>query len=235
VKYSITFLVLAVAATLAGAVATSWLVSVLAWYTGFAFALLALAYFRVGPRLLMKRPDGKRSLASWPLLWPYFLLNALSFSLYRISTREPAITLVASNLYLGRRLTGPELRQVAAISWQAVLDLAAEFPEARPLRRLAGYRSLPVLDAAAPSLEQLQSAVQWLRTQVIHGPVLVHCALGHGRSATVVIAYLLAQGSVKDIKEGLALLRLQRAGVALRSGQAALLRQYIQERVISST
>jgi hypothetical protein len=200
-------------------------VQVVAWNTAMAFALVALAYLGAEPAILLKRPDGTRSPQSWPLLWPYFFLTGFSFWLYRMNEREPPFVQVVPNLYLGRRLTPREVRQAAPIGWQAVLDLAAEFAEVRALRRLPGYRSLPVLDATAPSWEQLLDAVDWLKERVAQGPVLVHCALGHGRSATVVVAYLLATGQVKGVKDGLSLLRAQR-GVALHKGQRTLLELY---------
>jgi protein-tyrosine phosphatase len=177
---------------------------------------------------LLKRRDGTRFLAAWPLLWPYFLLTAFAFWLFRLTSREPAFTLVAHNLYLGRRLTPREVRQAHAVGWQAVLDLAAEFAEVRRLQRLPNYRSLPVLDATAPTWEHLHVAVEWLRQQVARGPVLVHCALGHGRSVTVVVAYLLTAGRAPTLQEGLTWLRSQRRGVGLHSCQRNLLRRYEQ-------
>jgi hypothetical protein len=226
VKYGITFLVLAAAALGVGVILPFWPLRAVAGNTALAFALLAAAYLGAGPRLLRKRPDGTRSPGGGLLFWPYFLLNAFAFWMYRVTSRKPAYTLIAPNLYLGRRLTDREARAAAAVGWQAVLDLAPEFTEVRALRRLPGYRSLPVLDATAPSWEELGTAVAWLREQVDRGPVLVHCALGHGRSGTVVIAYLVAAGRVTEVREGLALVRAHRPGVGLHPGQAALLRRY---------
>jgi hypothetical protein len=215
--YGITFLLLALAAACAGVITPLWPVRFVAWNAALAFALVAIAYLGAGTAILLKRADGTRSLLGWPLLWPYFLLCGFSFWLYRVTGREPAFAQVVPNLYLGRRLTPREVRQVTAIGWQAVLDLAVEFAEVRVLRRLSGYRSLPVLDATAPSWDQLLGAVDWLKEQVTRGPVLVHCALGHGRSATVVVAYLLAVRRVEGIKEGLVLLRSQGRNVDLHA------------------
>jgi hypothetical protein len=224
--YGVTFLILAFATAFGTIVADPWPVRVLAGSAALALALLAAAYLGAGPRLLLKRPDGTRPWWSWLLLWPYLLLNVVSFSLFRLVSREAAYTPVAPNLYLGRRLTAREVRAAAGVGWTSVLDLAAEFAEVGPLRGLPHYRSLPVLDATAPSWEQLHVAVDWLKERVAQGPVLVHCALGHGRSATVVLAYLLARGQVADPKEGLGFLRSRRGSVGLHPGQAALLRRF---------
>ena len=116
----------------------------------------------------------------------------------------------------GRRLSAREAR---AAGWVSVLDLACEFAATRPLRKLAGYRSLPVLDGTAPTGEQLRSAVAWLTEAVKAGPVYVHCALGHGRSACAVIAYLLSVGSVGTVAEGVAVVRSLRPAVRLQRAQ----------------
>jgi protein-tyrosine phosphatase len=223
-RYAVVFLLLAATLALA-ALLTPFLVVQLLWLNAaVAFAALAVAYAGAGPGLLGKRPDGRRRLWAWPIFWPYFVLNALSFRLYRSLIREPAFAEVVPNLHFGRRLTTGEVRR-AAIVWQAVLDLACEFPEAAPLRRVAAYRSLPVLDATAPSPAGLQAAVAWLTAAFQAGPVYVHCALGHGRSATVVLALLLTTGQVGTVKEGLALLRAKRPGVGLNRAQRALLKR----------
>jgi hypothetical protein len=153
---------------------------------------------------------------AWLLFAPYFLLNAVTFRLYRLLSREPAFVQVAPNLFFGRRLSG---REAEGAVWISILDLASEFSEVRSLRVLAGYRSLPLLDAIAPSEEQLKDAAAWLGRAVESGPVYVHCALGHGRSACVVIAYLLSVGQVETVAEGVQLLRSLRPGVRLHPGQ----------------
>jgi protein-tyrosine phosphatase len=56
--------------------------------------------------------------------------------------------------------------------------------------------------------------------------VYVHCALGHGRSACVVIAYLLSVGSVRTFFAGTGVLRSLRPGVRLDPEQRRLLRRF---------
>jgi hypothetical protein len=228
-RYGLTFLVLAIACALV--VLASW--DNLGWfvvlpiYVALSFTLLATAYSLTGPRLLFKRATGRRSAIGWLLFAPYFLLNALTFTMYRMLSREPAYVEVTANLFFGRRLSA---REAEATGWVNVLDLAAEFPATRTT---AGYRSLPVLDATAPTEEELRSAVEWISAAIESGPVYIHCALGHGRSACVVIAYLLSVGSVGTLSEGIRLLRSLRPGVRLHSSQLRLLRRY--ERQPTST
>jgi protein-tyrosine phosphatase len=227
-KYSLTFLALATLSAFAGVAA--W--QVLGWpaflfvYAAFSFTLMAAAYAGLGPVVFLKRPDGRLHPLGRLLLGPYLLLNFVTFRLYRWFDSGPASGEVAPNLFFGRRLTAFEASQAGASAWAGVLDLAAEFAEVAPLRRVPRYRSLPVLDATAPTEDQLRDAVGWLRETLPLGPVYVHCALGHGRSATVVLAYLLSAGAVGTIKEGMARLRALRPGVGLEPQQARLLRRF---------
>jgi protein-tyrosine phosphatase len=227
-KYGIVFLILAGVAALvavAGWETLGWPVLALG-YTAVSFLLLAAAYFGVGPRLFAKRATGRASARGWLLFAPYFLLNFLTFRLYRAFHREPAYARLTPALYFGRRLTAREVREARPLGWVAVLDLAAEFAEVAPFREFPRYRSLPVLDATAPAEEQLREAVAWLTEAAATGPVYVHCALGHGRTACVVVAYLLAVGVVGSVSEGTRLLRSLRPGVRLNRSQRRALRPY---------
>ena len=131
-------------------------------------------------------------------------------------------------MFLGRRLTTREANRAKAEGWVAVLDLAAELLESRPLRELADYRSLPVLDATAMSLVQLREAVEWVKQRAAIGPLYVHCALGRGRSALVVAAYLLALGSAPDAKAALKHLRALRSSVRLNRAQRRALDRFAE-------
>lgn len=72
---------------------------------------------------------------------------------------------------------------------------------------------------------QLRAAVTCIEESVKIGPVYVHCALGHGRTATVVLAYLLVTRQAATIREGLARLGALRPGVGLSRQQAKSLRE----------
>jgi hypothetical protein len=231
VKYSVTFLILAATALLAACATGHAAAQAAAVCAALAFGLVAIAYAFAGPLLLLKHSSGRRRPWAWPLYWPYFLLNGLAIGLFRLTEKHPPFVEVAPNLFLGRLLTAREARRGETPDWCAVLDLAAEFPEAVPLRRAGQYRSLPVLDATAPGLEELAAAVSWLTERVAEGPVYVHCALGHGRSATVVIAYLLATGQAATVEEGLEAVRSKRPGVGLLAQQLEVLRHYARFRV----
>jgi protein-tyrosine phosphatase len=228
VTYGCIFTVLAALAALVAVLAPEWVLRATGAAAAFSLLIVAVAYFGAGPRLLFKRANGRRFVWAWLVHWPYFVLTAFSYRLSRLIARETAYVRVAPNVFLGRRLTAREALRAEAESWVAVLDLAAELPEPRVLRAVANYRSLPVLDATAMSPAQLCEAVEWLKRHAATGPVYVHCAMGHSRSALVVAAYLIAVGLAPDAPSALKQLRSLRSGVRLRRPQRRALNRFAE-------
>jgi hypothetical protein len=225
--YGLVFAVLAALSALVAALASGWPLvpfRIAGAAATISFLLVSIAYFGAGPRLLLKRRTGQRPAWAWLLHWPFFALTDFSYRLSMHLSREAAYAAVGSNLYLGRRLT---TREAKSVSWVAVLDLAAEMPETGPLRELRSYRSFPVLDATAMTLAQLRDAVAWANRQC--GPVYVHCALGHSRSALVVAAYLLDRGLASCPKEAVRQLRALRPGVRLNRAQWKVLNAFAED------
>jgi atypical dual specificity phosphatase len=86
----------------------------------------------------------------------------------------------------------PALRQQGI---EAVLSLTerSPFPDGTP--DSVEHLHLPVPDMTAPTVETLDRAVEFLRSQAEDGrSVLVHCAAGLGRTGTILAAYLVAEG-----------------------------------------
>jgi hypothetical protein len=193
-KYALTFALLGQVCAAQSLMASNWPARIVFGSTGVAFLGVGLAYGRTGPSTLFKTPSGTLSVLSYVVFWPYHLLNALGLTLFRSLGKENAFDQVSHNLYLGSQLNRQDSQRIIALGVCSVLDLTCEFSEAKPLRALPAYRCLPTLDTQAPTLEQLQSAIRWLEEQTAGGPAFVHCALGHGRSATIVAAYLLYKG-----------------------------------------
>jgi atypical dual specificity phosphatase len=69
------------------------------------------------------------------------------------------------------------------------------------------YLHLSVEDFGAPSIEEIDSTVDYIQRQIDNRkPVMVHCAAGKGRTGTVLAAYLLknenltAEQAIKKIR-----------------------------------
>ena len=111
----------------------------------------------------------------------------------------------------------------------AVLDVTAEFAALDELSQSddISYLNIPVLDHASPSRTQLQQAVNWLQRQRADGrKVLVHCALGRGRSVLVLAAFLLSRHNSRSAEKAVALIRQVRHTARLNKHQLAALRQF---------
>ena len=81
-----------------------------------------------------------------------------------------------------------------------------------------------LLEAAAPNLRAFDKRIRTLAHS--SGPVYVHCALGHGRSALVVAAVLIARGLASNADEAQARVKAARPGLGLNKAQRAFLSKW---------
>jgi protein-tyrosine phosphatase len=110
---------------------------------------------------------------------------------------------------------------------ELVVDLTAEFAEPRQMREGRAYICVPTLDASVPSLEAFQKLIQ--RIIDFEGQTYIHCALGHGRSATVVIAVLVARGNALSLDQAEQRVKLARPGIGVNTAQRHLLQHWIAQ------
>ncbi|TGQ34685.1 phosphatase PAP2/dual specificity phosphatase family protein [Mesorhizobium sp. M00.F.Ca.ET.216.01.1.1] len=174
---------LALAGAIAGALVSA--VSLILLWPALALAIVAFGYAGAGPRVFQKASDGGVSLASRVLLWPYRLGARVNLLMW--TRKLPPRVLVTDGVFLGRFPTAGE-----ADGFGTVIDLAAELE--RPRRASGRWTSLAVLDLLPPSQDRLAEAVVAIETARKHGTVLVCCALGFQRSASVVAEWLVASG-----------------------------------------
>lgn len=192
---------------------------VLAW-PALSAGLLAAVYALGRPALLGKRPDGTRAAWAWPLFGPYLVFTLVVHHLTRLLP-EPALNEVAPGIYVGRRVQAHEL----PLAIQRVIDLTAELHEPRGVRGREDYRCLPTLDATVPDPERMRALVDELAP--LQEPLFIHCAQGHGRSATLAAALVLRRGLAADPAAAEALLRQARPGVKLKPAQRRALDRFV--------
>jgi diacylglycerol kinase (ATP) len=207
-----------------------WLQLALGW-VGLSLLVVSSAYWFNSASIFRKRSDGSLPWYSRWLFIPFFLAVGLYNRLARQRDKVPPMQRVSKGLYLGARLTKTDMPQVHQQQITAVLDVTAEFAALDGLCQLEGmyYLNIPVLDHAIPTLAQLQHAVQWLKQQRAAGrKVLVHCALGRGRSVLVLAAFLLSRHNSHNAEQALALIKQVRHTARLNKRQLAALRQFTQ-------
>jgi hypothetical protein len=190
-------------------------------WLGINFLLLGAAQVLNAPGLFGKRPDGTLPPWSWIAFLPLHLYTLLIWHLARLGDREPAYHVVNEHLVIGRRLLPGELPG----RFDNYIDLTAEFQEPAAIRKLPGYRCLPVLDTRFPPPGKLRALIDSLPP----GRTYVHCAQGHGRTGCAAAALLLKQGTAHTADEAVKLLQTARPSLRLSRGQWARLRAFAGE------
>lgn len=142
-------------------------------------------------------------------------------------------TQVTPSLWLGgapsRR---KDLDSLVTLGITAVVDTRAErsSPEAFYAEHDIAFRRYQVPDLGVPGPDVLTDAVVWLGERIAEGRVvLIHCAKGRGRSATILAAYLMdTEGLTFDqVQE---LLRIKRPLVKLQDRHRRVLEAWIATR-----
>jgi protein-tyrosine phosphatase len=188
-----------------------------------SFAFLAAAYAGLGHHIFGKRPNGRLAWWALLLLLPVLLLLWSLWHLQRLMSREATCNEVAPGVWLGRRAFVHELPSGVVL----VVDLTAEFPCSLPIDARRDYLALPTLDAGVPDEAAFRAVLARVATTA--GPVYLHCAQGHGRSAMLAAALLLQRGLATDVRQAEALLRKARPGVRLKPIQRRWLRRWFDQ------
>ena len=195
-----------------------------------AFSLIAVssAYLLNFPSLFRKREDGS---IPFYIRWIFvpFLLGSWLYNEYaRRTDKVPPLQKIEPNLFLACRMSGKHVELLNENRIDAILDVTAEFDGLDWTAYQEDYRYLnvPVLDHTSPTPEQLVLAINWLNQQISENKnVVVHCALGRGRSVLVVAAYLLAKKPELTVDEALSQINQIRQTARLNKRQLASLQK----------
>jgi len=146
-------------------------------------------------------------------LAPCLLGQHLSLLYYRRQCRS--WDKITPQIWIGGKLGCRSANEALCSGVASVLDLSAEFSEARPFRKI-NYRNIPLLDLTAPTQVQLMEMNKFIGDHSRNGAVYVHCKIGYSRSAAAVAACLIMSGKVKTAEEAFAMIRRARPSVVIR-------------------
>jgi protein phosphatase len=206
-----------------------WPYGILFLWPASALGIVAIAYFRAGP-IVFHKTEGKLPWSARFVLAPCLLGQYLSLLYYRSQCRS--WDKVSSQIWIGGKLGRRSANRAVCSGIVSVLDLSAEFSEAKPFRKI-NYRNIPVLDLTAPTQSQLVEMSNFIGNRSHNGAVYVHCKIGYSRSAAAIAAYLVMSGKVKTAEEAFAMIRRVRPSVVIRPEVRSALAEF-ERRVRSS-
>lgn len=195
-------------------------------WVALSLGLVSSAYWFNSAGVFRKSQDGS---IPWYISWSFvpFLMGCQAYNAWaRKHDKVPAIQKIDKQLYLACRLFPNDVEQLKREKIGAILDVTAEFDalEWTLVDENIEYLNIPVLDHSVPTVAQVNQAVNWLHNQVRKGNnVVVHCALGRGRSVLMLAAYLVCRDkqrqfsdvlkSINDIRQTARLNKWQLAGI----------------------
>lgn len=133
---------------------------------------------------------------------------------------------ITKNIFLGTNLCCLDKTHIQALTdlgVSAEIDLEKE--KQNPTPEIPIYLWLPTIDKIAPSVEQIISGISLINEMVkLNKKIYVHCKYGHGRSPTLVAAYLISKGS--SVSEAIETIKKARPEIHLNEIQLKALESF---------
>ncbi|QHJ12171.1 putative protein YnbD [Paraglaciecola mesophila] len=196
------------------------------------------AYALQKPAIFRKKQDGSIPFYIRWLFIPFLLGAQLYNAWARKHDKVPAIQQIDDDLYLACRLFPSDIEYLQEMNVKAILDVTAEFDglDWTATSEDLAYLNVPVLDHQSPTEEDLISAVNWIENQRrANRGVVVHCALGRGRSVLIMAAYLLSKNPDMSVRQAITTIQDVRETARLNSHQLrALCKVFEQGKLVLS-
>ena len=211
---------------------TALLLKLIFAWVGLSLSIVSLAYIFDIPAIFRKKTNGSIPLY---IRWVFipFLLGSRAYNFWaRKNDKVPAIQKIDEQLFLACRLFPSDIESLKAKGITAILDVTAEFDglDWTLENEALDYFNLPVLDHKSPKPKELLKAIHWLENHISKSnAVVIHCALGRGRSVLVMAAYLLSKNQSWSVEQALAKIQGIRATANLNKVQLKALKRFHQE------
>ncbi|KPZ54758.1 diacylglycerol kinase family protein [Pseudoalteromonas sp. P1-25] len=196
--------------------------AVVFYWSALSLILVSGAYIFNLAKIFRKRENG---IIPFYIRWAFvpFLLGAQIYNAYsRKHDKVPPIQKINEHLFLACRLFPSDIDTLKENGITAILDVTCEFDglEWSSTQENISYLNIPVLDHSVPTHSQLNQAINWIHHHIKEDRrVVVHCALGRGRSVFVMAAYLLSQDKNADVHQILAQIKETRETANLNKHQ----------------
>ena len=174
-----------------------------------SFGLVAGAYAFLGAGAFQKDGKGRQGIAAWLLFLPYRLGAWINARLW--TRRDGQAVHVADGVWIGRM---PLPHEMARLPTRRIVDLCAELPVPRGHEAVRCHPALDLVPLDRAMLEDAAASIEALRRD---GPVLVVCALGYGRSAAAIAAWLLMSGRAVDAAQAVAIVRSAKPRIVIEA------------------
>lgn len=208
-------------------------------WIGLSLLAVGSAYLLQKPAIFRKKKDGSIPFYIRWLFIPFLLGVQLYNAWARKHDKVPAIQRIDDDLYLACRLFPSDVDYLQEINVKAILDVTAEFDglDWTATSEELAYLNVPVLDHQSPTEEDLLSAVNWIENQRrANRGVVVHCALGRGRSVLVMAAYLLSKNPDMSVRQAIVKIQDVRETARLNSHQLrALCKIFDEGKLVTTT
>ncbi|WP_026375406.1 diacylglycerol kinase family protein [Aestuariibacter salexigens] len=212
--------------------ASGWYFSVVLSWSAVSVLLVSLAYVSGRADIFRKREDGSIPLYARWLFIPFLLGAQLYNGWARKRDTVPAIQKIEDDLFLACRLFPSDITDLKNKGINSIVDATAEFDGLDWSASGEGlaYLNIPVLDHLAPTDAQLRHAISWLDEQVRqNNKIVVHCALGRGRSVLLMAAYLLHRHPDWTVEQALRFINDTRQTARLNRKQRNALDSYVND------
>ncbi|TMP82638.1 diacylglycerol kinase family protein [Pseudoalteromonas sp. S983] len=196
--------------------------AVVFYWSALSLILVSGAYIFNLAKIFRKRENG---VIPFYIRWAFvpFLLGVQIYNAYsRKHDKVPPIQKINNHLFLACRLFPSDIDTLKENGITAILDVTCEFDglEWSSTQENISYLNIPVLDHSVPTHSQLNQAINWIHHHIKEDRrVVVHCALGRGRSVFVMAAYLLSQDKNADVHQVLAQIKETRETANLNKHQ----------------
>ena len=219
---AISYLILAMLLIFTGWEVNSVYFSIVFYWTALSLTLVSAAYIFNIAKIFRKRENG---VIPFYIRWAFvpFLFGVQIYNAWaRKHDKVPPIQQINKHLFLACRLFPSDIDTLKSNGITAILDVTCEFDglEWSSTQENIRYLNIPVLDHSIPSHSQLNQAINWIHHHIKKDRrVVIHCALGRGRSVFVMAAYLLSQNKNADVHEILAQIKETRQTANLNKHQ----------------